>query len=133
MSDLNKIMIIGRLTRDPILTQTKSGSSIAGFSIANNKTYTKNGEKAEQVSFFECSAWGKIGEIISQYCKKGQKIGIDGRLQQQSWQNNEGIKKYKVSIVVDNFQFLSPKSQEQNSDNQELSKETYPPVDNIPF
>ena len=65
------------------------------------------GEKKEQVSFFNCVAWAKTGEIIAEYCKKGQRIGIEGRLQQRSWDDQEGKRRFTVEIVVDNFQFLS--------------------------
>jgi single-strand DNA-binding protein len=107
-NDLNRVMLVGRLVKDPDLRYIPSGTSVASFSIANNRSYVKNGEKSEQVSYFECIAWGKLGEIISQYCKKGKLIGVDGRLQQRSWDDKDGNKRYKVEVVVENFQFLSP-------------------------
>jgi single-strand DNA-binding protein len=106
-SDLNKAILIGRLTRDPELRYTQGGTSVCSFSIANNRTYVSAGEKKEQVSFFNCVAWAKTGEVIAEYCKKGQRIGIEGRLQQRSWDDQEGKKRQTVEIVVDNFQFLS--------------------------
>ncbi len=106
-SDLNKVIIIGRFTRDPELRYTQGGTSICSFSIANNRNYVSGGEKKEQVSFFNCVAWAKTGEVIAEYCKKGQRIGIEGRLQQRSWDDQEGNKRQTVEIVVDNFQFLS--------------------------
>lgn len=108
-SDLNKAILIGRLTRDPELRYTQGGTSVCSFSIANNRTYVTAGEKKEQVSFFNCVAWAKTGEVIAEYCKKGQRIGIEGRLQQRSWDDQEGKKRQTVEIVVDNFQFLSSK------------------------
>jgi single-strand DNA-binding protein len=106
-SDLNKAILIGRLTKDPELRYTQGGTSVCSFSIANNRTYVSAGEKKEQVSFFNCVAWAKTGEVIAEYCKKGQRIGIEGRLQQRSWDDQEGKKRQTVEIVVDNFQFLS--------------------------
>ncbi|OHD69597.1 MAG: hypothetical protein A2W19_00900 [Spirochaetes bacterium RBG_16_49_21] len=106
-SDLNKAILVGRLTKDPELRYTQSGTAVCSFSIANNRTYTAGGEKKEQVSYFNCVAWAKAGEIIAEYCKKGQRIGIEGRLQQRSWDDQEGKRRYTVEIVVDNFQFLS--------------------------
>jgi single-strand DNA-binding protein len=106
-SDLNKAIIIGRLTRDPELRYTQGGTSVCSFSIANNRTYVSAGEKKETVSYFNCVAWAKTGEVIAEYCKKGQRIGIEGRLQQRSWDDQEGKKRQTVEIVVDNFQFLS--------------------------
>lgn len=114
-SDINRVTLIGRLTKDVELRQTKSEISVASFSIANNKSYSNNGEKKEEVSYFNCTAWGKAGEIINQYMKKGDRIGIDGRLKQNSWQDKEGNKRYDIEVVVDNFQFLSsPKSTDQS-------------------
>jgi len=106
-SDLNKAILIGRLTKDPELRYTQGGTSVCSFSIANNRTYVSAGEKKETVSFFNCVAWAKTGEVIAEYCKKGQRIGIEGRLQQRSWDDQEGKKRQTVEIVVDNFQFLS--------------------------
>jgi len=110
-SDINRVVIIGRLSKDPDLRHTQAGMSVASFSVANNRTYVSGGEKKEQVSFFNCVAWGKLGEIITQYCKKGQRIGIEGRIQQRSWEDQEGNKRSTVEIVVENFQFLTPKGE----------------------
>lgn len=109
-SDLNRVMLIGRMVKDPDLRYTQSGTSVASFSIANNRSYVTNGEKREDVSYFNCVAWGKAGEIIAQYMKKGQRIGLDGHLQQRSWEDKSGNKRYTVEVVVDNFQFLSAPS-----------------------
>ncbi len=134
-SDLNKAILIGRLTRDPELRYTQSGTSVCSFSIANNRTYVAGGEKKEQVSFFNCVAWAKTGEVIAEYCKKGQRIGIEGRLQQRSWDDQEGKKRQVVEIVVDNFQFLSApggSSKEAPTDVPSSSHEPSPNTDN-PF
>ncbi len=106
-SDINRVVLIGRLVKDPDLKYTQTGTSIASFSIANNRTYVSGGEKKEQVSYFNCIAWGKPGEVIAQYMKKGQRISVDGHLQQRSWDDKDGNKKYAVEVVVDNFQFLT--------------------------
>jgi single-strand DNA-binding protein len=108
-SDLNRVILIGRLVRDPELRYTQGGASVSSFSIANNRTYVTGGEKKEYTSFFSCVAWGKMGEVIVQYCKKGHRIGIEGRLQQRQWDDQEGKKRSTVEVVVENFQFLTPK------------------------
>ena len=113
-TDLNRIMIIGRLTKDPELRATQAGTAVCSFSIANNKTWGKGGEKKEEVSFFNCTAWAKTGEVIAEYVKKGQRIAIDGRLQQRSWEDTAGAKRCAVEIVVDNFQFIEPKGGEKS-------------------
>ncbi len=108
--DLNRVVLIGRLTRDPELRYTPSGTAVASFSIANNRTYAVSGERKEEVSYFDCIAWSKLGEIITEYCKKGQKIAVEGRLQQRRWEDQDKNKKSKIELVIENFQFLSGKS-----------------------
>ncbi len=102
--DLNKVILIGRFTADPELSYTQSGDALAKFSIA------VNGYK-DQVNFFNCIAWRKTGEIISEYCKKGHRIGIEGKLQQDRWQDKDGNNKSVIKINVDSFQFLQPKTE----------------------
>jgi len=108
-SDINNIVLIGRLTRDPELSVLKQGTSIAKFSIASNRTFSAGGEKKDQTSFFNCVAWGKLGELISEYCRKGHRLAIRGRLQQRSWEDTNGAKRYAVEIVVEECQFLELK------------------------
>ena len=105
-SDLNRVVLVGRLTRDPELKSVGSGSTLCKFSLASNRTYTAGGEKREEVSFFNCTAWGKQAEILSQYARKGKQLAIEGRLQQRSWDGPDGKKQSAVDIVVENFQFL---------------------------
>lgn len=107
--DLNRTILIGRLTRDPELRYTPAGAAVASFTVANNRTYTVSGEKKEQVSYFDCVAWSKMGEIITEYCKKGHRIALEGRLQQRRWDDQDGNKKSKIELVVENFQFLTSK------------------------
>jgi single-strand DNA-binding protein len=107
--DMNKIWLIGRLTKDPELKYTQGGTPVASISIANNYVYTTNGEKKEKVSFFNIVSWGKAGEVIAQDAKKGSKLAITGRLDQRSWQAQDGTKKYAVDIILEEFQFLDTK------------------------
>ena len=93
-TDLNRWVGVGRLTQDPELKHTNTGTAYCKFSIASNRNWTKDGEKKEEVSFFNCVVWAKSAEILNQYCKKGKQIAIDGRLQQRSWENTEGKKQY---------------------------------------
>lgn len=116
MSDINRVTLIGRLTRDPELRHTQNGTAVSNFSIAVSRTWSKDGEKQEEVSFIDCEAWAKTAEVIVQYVKKGHRVGLEGRLKQDSWDDNEtGKKRSKLKIVVDNFQFLQPKSDESNN------------------
>lgn len=111
-SDINRVIIIGRMTRDSELKYTPSGTAVASFSLANNRSYSQGGEKKDQVSYFDCVAWSKLGEIITEYVKKGKMIAVEGKLQQRRWKDQDGNSKSKVEIVVENFQFLSPGQKE---------------------
>ena len=103
----SKVIIVGNITRDPELRSTPSGTQVCGFSVAVNRNYRDgSGEQKENVSFFDCSAWGKSGEIIAQYAKKGSGILVSGRLEQRSWEDKEGQKRSRVEIVVEDFNFV---------------------------
>jgi single-strand DNA-binding protein len=115
--------MIARLTKDPELSFTQGGTANCKFSVANNRTYTVQNEKKEQVSFFNCICWGKLGEVIAQYLKKGSKIALEGRLSQRSWQDKDGQKRSTVEIVVENVQFLDTKK----SDGQPANEPEYTP------
>lgn len=103
----SKAIIMGNLTRDPELRSTPGGAQVCSFSVAVNRTYKdSSGQQQEAVSFIDCSAWGKAGEIIAQYAKKGSGIMVSGRLDQRSWEDKEGQKRSRVEIVVEDFNFI---------------------------
>ena len=110
-TDLNSVTIIGRLAREPELRYTPTGKAVARFSVAVNRTYIKDNERKDSASFFNCIAWGKKGEAIMQYVKKGHRISIRGRLQQRSWKDSDGQNRSIVEIVAEEFQFLQPKKE----------------------
>lgn len=105
-NDLNRVFLVGRLTRDPELRQSGAGTSFCRFSIANNRSYSSGGERREDVNFLNCVSFGRQAEIINQYCRKGKQVAIDGRLQQRSWEGQDGKKMSSVDIVVENLQLL---------------------------
>jgi single-strand DNA-binding protein len=107
MANLNKVLLIGRLTRDPETRSLKSGTSVVSFGLAVNRTYTRqeSGEKVEETCFLDIEAWGRTGETIARYMKKGRQIFIEGRLKLDTWEK-DGQKRSKLSVVVDNFQFI---------------------------
>jgi single-strand DNA-binding protein len=111
-NDINHLTIIGRMTRDIDILTTTSGTKVGKFSIASNRKY---GEK-DEVSFFNCVAWGKTAEIMGQYTGKGKQICIDGRLQQNRWQDQAGNKKSAVEIVVERLQLLGGNKPGQESE-----------------
>lgn len=109
-SNTNVVVLIGNLTRDPELSVLPNTStSICKFSIANNRAFTSGGEKKDQTSFFNCVAWGKLGEVIAGYCHKGNKVAVTGRLQQRTWEDKDGGKRSAVEIVAEGCEFLTPK------------------------
>jgi len=103
----SKAIIVGNVTRDPELRSTQSGAQVCGFSVAVNRVYKDaSGNNQESVSFIDCSAWGRQGEVIAQYVKKGSAILVSGRLEQRSWEDKEGQKRSRVEIVVEDFNFI---------------------------
>src|SRR6185436_16653798 len=115
--DLNKVQIIGRLTRDPEVRTTTTGKNVCSFSVATGFTWTdQSGQKKEQTEFHNVVAWGKLGDIIAQYMKKGRQIYIEGRLQTTSWDDKtSGQKRYKTEIVAENMIMLGGKPGEAGS------------------
>ena len=108
MPNLNKVMLMGNLTRDPEIKYTPKGTAIANFGIAVNRNYsTESGEKREEVTFIDLEAFGRTAEIIGEYFKKGRPIYVEGRLKLDSWDDKQtGQKKSKLRVVVDSFEFL---------------------------
>lgn len=117
MRGFSKAIITGNLTRDPELRTTPNGASVCSFSVAVNRVYRdSNGEQREDVSFIDCSAWGKLGEMIGQYAKKGAGVLVSGRLDQRSWEDkNSGQKRSRVEIVVEDFNFTGPANNDRNN------------------
>ena len=111
MRGFSKAIIVGNLTRDPELRSTTNGASVCSFSVAVNRVYRDtSGEQKEDVSFIDCSAWGKLGEMISQYAKKGTGVLVSGRLSQRSWEDKDGNKRSRVEIVAEDFNFTGNRS-----------------------
>lgn len=103
---LNKVTIIGNLTRDPELKALPSGTKVASLSVATNRTWKDaQGQKKEDVEYHNVIAFGKQAEVITQYCKKGGQLLVEGRIQTRSWDATDGSKKYRTEIVLESFQF----------------------------
>ena len=99
--DLNKVMLIGRITRQPELKTTTTGQNVVSFSIATNRNWKdKDGNKQERAEFHNLVAWGKLAEICSQYLEKGKKIYVEGRLQTRDWEGQDGVKRYRTEVVM---------------------------------
>ena len=108
--NLNKVFIIGNLTRDPELRNLPSGIAVASFGMATNRVWkNKQGEKQEDVQFHNIVVFGRQAEIVSQYLAKGSLILVEGRIQTRSWDGKDGSKQYRTEIVAERVQF-GPKS-----------------------
>ena len=114
MANLNKVLLIGNLTRDPELRYSPSGTAVAKFGLATNRIYkTQDGEKKEEVCFVDIVAFRKTAEFCANYFSKGKPIFIEGRLQFSTWETPEGQKRSKLEVLVERMQFLgSPKTSE---------------------
>jgi single-strand DNA-binding protein len=111
--DLNKVMLIGRLTKAPELKTTPSGQNVANFSVATGRSWKdKDGNKQEQTEFNEVVAWGKLADICGQYLQKGKKVYIEGRLQTRNWEAQDGTKRYRTEIVANDMIMLDGKKEE---------------------
>lgn len=108
--DLNKVMIIGRLTKDPEAKTTPTGTSVASFSVATNFSWKDQaGNKQDKTEYHNVVAWRKLAEICAQYLRKGSKVYIEGRLQTRSWDDQSGNKRYMTEIIADNMIMLDSK------------------------
>lgn len=109
MANLNKVMLIGNLTRDPELRVTPKGTSICTFSLAINRKFKdESGGEREEVTFVDLEAWGKSGENIAKYCTKGKPLFVEGRLRLDQWEDkNTKEKRSRMKVICENFQFLN--------------------------
>jgi len=107
MASLNKVLLMGNLTRDPELRYAPNGSAVTTFTIAVSRTYnTSSGEKKEDVSFIRIVCWGKLAQRCSEYLFKGRPVFVEGRLQSRSWQTQDGSKRNTIEVIAQNVQFL---------------------------
>jgi single-strand DNA-binding protein len=108
MADYNKVILMGRLTRDPEMRYTSSGMAVTKIGLAVGRRYfNKSSQQAvEETAFVDCEAWGKQAETLNQYMRKGRPLFVEGRLKFESWESREGQKRSKLVVVVENFQFM---------------------------
>jgi single-strand DNA-binding protein len=107
MPSVNKVVLIGHLTRDPQSKQLPSQTMVTEFGMAMNRKFKgAGGEEREEVCFVDCSVFGRAAEVIQKYCTKGKALYVEGRLKLDSWEDKQGGKRSKLSVVVENFQFI---------------------------
>ncbi len=102
MANVNKVILIGNLTRDPELRYTPSGTAVCDLGLAVNRKY----KDQEETTFVDLVVWARQAEVISEYCKKGHPLFVEGRLTFDSWEGKDGQKRSKLRVTVENFQFL---------------------------
>jgi len=114
MASFNKVILMGNLTRDPQMKYLPSQTPVAEFGLATNRRFkSQSGEEKEEVTFVDCAAFGKQAEVINQWCRKGKQLFIEGRLKFDSWDDkNGGGKRSKLSVIVEQFQFVGGRDQE---------------------
>lgn len=108
MANLNRVLLIGNLTRDPELRVTPKGTAICQFGLAISRSFKdESGQTREEATFVDIEAWGKQGELIAKYCAKGRSLFVEGRLRFDQWEDKQsGQKRSKLKVVLENFQFL---------------------------
>ena len=120
---MNRVFLIGNLTRDPELTETASGVKICRFSIAVNRTYTA-GDGERKTDFFNCVAWRGLGETVAKFTRKGTKVAVVGSIELRNYEDREGVKRTGVDIVAQDVEFLTPRAG--SSEYEEYSEPSQP-------
>lgn len=110
---MNRVILVGRITKDPEIRYTSSDIPVCQFTLAVNRRYQTNGEK--QADFINCVAWRSSAELLGKYVKKGAQIGIEGQIQVRSYEDNGGVKRYVTEVVCDSITFLESKGSRENS------------------
>ena len=133
---MQRVFLIGNLTRDPELSETNSGVAVCRFSIAVNRRRT-SADAEQQTDFFNVTAWRGLAETVARYCKKGNKVAVAGQVQIRAYEGNDGAKKTSVDVVAEEVEFLSPKSNDEARTAEEPKKkpklEAFDDDSDIPF
>jgi len=140
MANFNKVLLMGNLTRDPQLSYLPSQTAVVDFGIAVNRKWTsKEGEQKESTCFIDCRAFGRTAETLNKYMSKGRPLFVEGRLDFDSWTAQDGSKRSKHRVTVENFQFLGGRDSAGGSQSRQGSMsnnpvgESGPAEDDIPF
>lgn len=124
MRSVNKVILIGNLTRDPETRTTDNGQTVTTFGLATNRDWTtREGERKSSAEYHECVAWARLGEICGQYLKKGKLVYVEGYLKTRSWDTPEGVKKFKTEIIVQDMIMLEKRGAEDHEEHAPAQKE----------
>ena len=122
---INRVVMVGRMTRDPELRRTGNGAAVTSFTLALNRNY--NSADGQQADYISCVVWNKVAENVDKYCSKGSLVGVEGRLRSRSYDNAQGQRVYVTEVVCDSVQFLETKSKDKYEEQQYHSQSTYNP------
>ena len=122
---INRVVMVGRMTRDPELRRTGNGAAVTSFTLALNRNY--NSADGQQADYISCVVWNKVAENVAQYCAKGSLVGVEGRLRSRSYDNAQGQRVYVTEAVCDSVQFLETKPRDKYEEQQYHSQSTYNP------
>lgn len=133
MANFNKIILIGNLTRDPQLSYLPSQTPVCEFGLAVNRKWKKDGQTREETCFIDCRCYGKSAETLQKYTQKGAPILIEGRLQFDTWEGPDGLKRSRHRVVIEAFQFLGGKPQGKRASDPAPAASTAEGANDIPF
>ena len=122
---INRVVLVGRMTRDPELRRTGNGAAVTSFTLALNRNY--NSADGQQADYISCVTWNKVAENVEKYCSKGSLVGVEGRLRSRSYDNAQGQRVYVTEVVCDSVQFLETKPRDKYEEQQYHSQSTYNP------
>ena len=135
---INRVVLVGRMTRDPELRRTGQGDAVTSFTLAVNRNYTSR-DGQQQADFINCVVWRKPAENVERYCSKGSLVGVEGRIQTRSYDNAQGQRVYVTEVVCDSVQFLETRAQRERNQssmnqgmmNNQYSQPAQPQTDNF--
>lgn len=133
MASFNKVILLGNLTRDPETRVTANGNTICKLGMAVSRVYsTRDGERKEETTFVDIDAFGKQAEVITKYMRKGRPLMVEGRLKLDQWETNDGQKRSKLGVILENFQFVGGRDDNAGAANSEGYESSSPPKNSAP-
>lgn len=129
---INRVVLVGRMTRDPELRRTPQGDAVTSFTLAVNRNYTSR-DGQQQADFINCVVWRKPAENVERYCSKGSLVGVEGRIQTRSYDNTQGQRVYVTEVICDSVQFLETRAAREKNQAQMQMQQPQPQQSNDNF
>ena len=121
---LNRVVLVGRMTRDPELRRTQGGAAVTTFTLALNRNF--NSQDGQTADYIPCVVWNRIAENVERYCSKGSLVGVEGRLRSRSYDNNQGQRVFVVEVLCDSVQFLESRAMRERNQQQGYTPQPQP-------